>query len=85
MTPEAPHSVGNVPCAVCQGDHRDPKDKIIADLLAACRVALETCPCAIPKPAAVHDLILAMKLDPVFASEMCRGCLALVAAAEAAL
>ena len=41
MTPEAPHSVGNVPCAVCQGDHRDPKDKIIADLLAALRALWE--------------------------------------------
>jgi len=31
--------VGNVPCRVCNGDHRDPKDKIIADLLAALKAA----------------------------------------------
>jgi hypothetical protein len=31
----------HAPCSYCGGDHRDPKDRIIADLLAALRPILD--------------------------------------------
>jgi len=35
------HSVADKPCRVCGGDHTNPKDKIIADLLEATKALVK--------------------------------------------